>query len=308
MNNKTSKNIRTITLFLITMLCFGAMGYCIGMLIKQDGRHANHIILLRLGYSMLWAFIGIFASVIIHESGHLVMGLRSGYDFVSFRIGSFVWIKQDGKLVCKKMSIQGTAGQCLLMPKQDINPEDVPYKTYFIGGGLFNLITAAITFPLFALAGNFYLKMPLFMLAVFSVYLGLINLIPMSGNIANDGYNCLSLNKHPGDKVFIYNQLTVNGLMTQGLTPLEIDPKYFEVPEGLSDIYVVAAALMKASVLITEHKYAQARDIISESLKTEDTMKIYISEAKCELIFCECMLGSPREQIDKLLDRELKHT
>ena len=100
MNNKTSKNIRTITLFLITMLCFGAMGYCIGMLIKQDGRHANHIILLRLGYSMLWAFIGIFASVIIHESGHLVMGLRSGYDFVSFRIGSFVWIKQDGKLVC----------------------------------------------------------------------------------------------------------------------------------------------------------------------------------------------------------------
>ena len=306
MNSKKSKNIRTITLFLITMLCFGAMGYCIGMLIKQDGRHANHIILLRLGYSMLWAFIGIFASVIIHESGHLVMGLRSGYDFVSFRIGSFVWIKQDGKLVCKKMSIQGTAGQCLLMPKQDVNPEDVPYKTYFIGGGLFNLITAAITFPLFALAGNFYLKMPLFMLAVFSVYLGLINLIPMSGNIANDGYNCLSLNKHPGDKIFIYNQLTVNGLMTQGLTPLEIDPKYFEVPEGLSDIYVVAAALMKASVLITEHEYAQARDIISESLKTEDTMKIYISEAKCELIFCECMLGSPREQIDKLLDRELK--
>ena len=306
MNSKTSKNLRSIVLFLITMLCFGAMGYCIGMLIKLDGSHAKHIILLRLGYSLLWAFVSLFAAVIIHESGHLVMGLRSGYDFVSFRIGSLVWIRQNGKLTCRKLSIQGTLGQCLLMPKQTDRPEAIKCKAYFIGGGLFNLITAAVTLPLLAVDMSFYLKMPIFMLAIFSLYLGLINLIPLSGNIANDGYNVATLNDHPADKVFIYNQLRVNGLMTQGKTPLEIDHKLFETPDGLSDMYVVPAELMRASVLIIKHEYEQAKEIISESLKTENSMKIYINEAKCELIYCECMLGSPREQIDKLLDRETK--
>lgn len=36
-------------------------------------------------------------SIILHELGHLVMGLASGYSFHSYRVGSFVLIHADGR-------------------------------------------------------------------------------------------------------------------------------------------------------------------------------------------------------------------
>lgn len=71
---------------------------------------------------MMAAFLLSFLIVpIIHESGHLVMGLLTGYDFVSFRVGSFTVIKENGKLVRKKFNIAGTGGQCILT-KEIQNP------------------------------------------------------------------------------------------------------------------------------------------------------------------------------------------
>ena len=42
--------------------------------------------------------IGYMVQIIIHEAGHLIFGLLTGYTFVSFRIGSLTIIKEDGKL------------------------------------------------------------------------------------------------------------------------------------------------------------------------------------------------------------------
>ncbi|MBQ3106858.1 MAG: hypothetical protein IJC51_05275, partial [Eggerthellaceae bacterium] len=39
--------------------------------------------------------VAIVLQTIIHEAGHLVFGLVSGYRFSSFRIGSFMWMKTD---------------------------------------------------------------------------------------------------------------------------------------------------------------------------------------------------------------------
>ena len=63
-----------------------------------------------LGY-LLFLLIGIFINTIIHESGHLVAGLISGYKFSSFRILSTCFVKDGDKVKIKKLSIPGTAGQ-----------------------------------------------------------------------------------------------------------------------------------------------------------------------------------------------------
>ena len=60
--------------------------------------------------------------VIIHEAGHLVCGLRSGYKFVSFRMMNLTFIRVDGKIRIKRYSIAGTGGQCLLLPPAGIRP------------------------------------------------------------------------------------------------------------------------------------------------------------------------------------------
>ena len=41
-------------------------------------------------------------SLFLHELGHLVMGKRSGYSFVSFRVGLLVLVKEEGKWKLKK--------------------------------------------------------------------------------------------------------------------------------------------------------------------------------------------------------------
>lgn len=56
-------------------------------------------------------------SILIHELGHLVMGLMTGYKFLSFRFLTFhVQHDENGKLKLFKQNIPGTMGQCLMIP------------------------------------------------------------------------------------------------------------------------------------------------------------------------------------------------
>ena len=80
-------------------------------------------------FTLYFAFI---IQVIIHESGHLIFGLISGYEFISFRVGSITIVKDEGKFKIKKFNIKGTGGQCLLMPKTN-NYEELNYLLYNLG-------------------------------------------------------------------------------------------------------------------------------------------------------------------------------
>ena len=91
---------------------------------------------------MAFIFVAVFLHVIIHEAGHLVFGLLSGYRFVSFRIFSLTLVKKNGRLSLKKYNIPGSAGQCLLAPKLE-NSTKTPTFIYNIGGGLMNIIASA---------------------------------------------------------------------------------------------------------------------------------------------------------------------
>ena len=64
------------------------------------------------------AYIAILFHILVHESGHLLFGLLTGYRFLSFRIGSLMWMKEDRHLKMKRLSITGTGGQCLLVPPE----------------------------------------------------------------------------------------------------------------------------------------------------------------------------------------------
>ncbi len=71
-------------------------------------------------------YLAIFLQIILHEAGHLLFGLLTGYRFSSFRIGSFMWILQDGKIRFKRFSLAGTGGQCLLLPPPMVDGK-MPY-------------------------------------------------------------------------------------------------------------------------------------------------------------------------------------
>ena len=92
--------------------------------------------------------ISIYASflvhIVLHEAGHLVCGLISGYRFLFFRIYSLMLVKNEGKLRLKKFKIAGTAGQCIMLPPDGTAYEEIPFFLYNSGGVLSNLIFSAI--------------------------------------------------------------------------------------------------------------------------------------------------------------------
>ena len=86
--------------------------------------------LIGYGLYMLMVIVVLFLQVIIHEAGHLVFGLASGYRFFSFRISGLVLMKKGGKLVLRREKVPGTGGQCLMGPP-DYNGGRYPYLLYF---------------------------------------------------------------------------------------------------------------------------------------------------------------------------------
>ena len=89
-----------------------------------------------------------YLQLIIHELGHLIFGLLSGYKFSSFRIGNIILLKHRKKLKFKKLKIAGTAGQCLMSPPE-IKDGKVPVFLYNLGGALLNLISCVIFFIIY---------------------------------------------------------------------------------------------------------------------------------------------------------------
>ena len=89
--------------------------------------------------SLACLILSFWLQAILHEGGHLVCGLLSGYRFLSFRVGSFTLLRQNGRLVLRRFYLPGTGGQCLLEPPDG---DEVPFRLYNLGGGLANLLSA----------------------------------------------------------------------------------------------------------------------------------------------------------------------
>lgn len=139
-------------------LCFMVLGGLIGIWIseRQDIILKEEASLFyKLGGAFLmifFAYFSIYMQLVIHEAGHLVFGLLSGYRFSSFRIGSLMLLKKKEKFQFCRISIAGTGGQCLMCPP-DLKDGKMPFVLYNLGGSFMNLISV------FLLIGMFHHRM-----------------------------------------------------------------------------------------------------------------------------------------------------
>ncbi|MCR4999151.1 MAG: M50 family metallopeptidase [Lachnospiraceae bacterium] len=292
-----NKKLKTGLLYAALTIIGAIGGGILGKYIMQ-----NEHSIMELIYALVWLFVANLVGVVVHESGHLVCGRKTGYEFVSFRIGSMTWIRENGKLVRKKFSIHGTAGQCILMPPEVEHPEDMPFALYFLGGGLFNLISAAIFLPIGILIPNYYVSIPVVFFGGFSLLQGIINLVPLQLTVPNDGYQILNLCRHKEERVLIYKQLRFNGLLYQGLTPSEIPEELYDFGEdsrGLSE-------LIQATRYLDCKDFQTAERLVASSIDSGKMISLHELEAKSELLFCKIMNGASESEINALYDKELK--
>jgi len=41
--------------------------------------------------------VSFYIQIAIHEFGHMIFGLITGYKFSSFRMGNLMWVKEEGE-------------------------------------------------------------------------------------------------------------------------------------------------------------------------------------------------------------------
>lgn len=259
---------------------------------------------------LLSAAISLFLHIILHEGGHLVCGLLSGYRFVSFRAGSIVLVRQKDGFRLKSFSIPGTGGQCLLDPPEPEGDGRYPCVLYNLGGGLANVL-----FSILALAGVCFwkesamAKAVLIPFAVVGVYLAVTNLLPLKlGGVANDGYNIKSFRENPESARALWVQLRVNRLQqTDGLRLSEMPAEYFDIQEGAcADPLIDGLRLFQFQRLEDEGRFVEARACGAALLERKGLLAIYRNMLQAELLFLELTGPCRPEEVDRLYTPELK--
>ncbi len=244
----------------------------------------------------------------IHEFGHLICGLLTGYKFVSFRIFNYTLLKENGKFRIKKFAIAGTGGQCLLTPP-DLPIEKIPTGWYNFGGVLANIILLAIALPFFLLDLNPFVAEGLWIFVLTDVVMLLLNGIPMqAGGVGNDAYNMKLLKKNLLSKQGIVNQLRANALIQNGVRPKDMPEDLFSNPKDIEykNALEVSIPLMYASRLIDQKKYEEAlSEMEALYAHKEEIMPLYVKEIACELAFLYMRTGRI-EEAEKLLDKDLR--
>ena len=228
----------------------------------------------------------VFLQTLIHETGHLVSGLATGYRFSSFRIGSFMLYRGDEGLRFGRFTVAGTGGQCLLEPSDTTDPENMPYEAYLLGGVAANLATAAAAF-----AASIYAE------SVFGIYLcvaimlagvvaALLNGIPMRiGGVPNDGCTVRMMGRNAEMRRMMWVQLKVNALYSRGEMLRDMTDEWFALPDDadMSNHLYATIAGLDASRRMERGDFAGAYDRLETMRAAGDRLiGLFRMEAACE--------------------------
>lgn len=248
--------------------------------------------------SLVWLVVSLMLSlylqVILHEAGHMVFGLLTGYRFVSFRIGSRMIQVENGRLCRRQYSLSGTGGQCLMAPPE-MTDGKMPYKLYNMGGVLANLLTGLLAAGLAATNRDVWTLKALFdMLCFVGVGSALLNGIPMQvQGMPNDGANEVEMGRNPAAQRALWVQLSVNARQVQGVPLREMPEEWFALPaEGLDNGMIAPLAVLHANYLMDQQRFAEMAQAI-DALEAQDTaiLPMHRNMLLCDRLTCALLTG-----------------
>ncbi len=298
---KKQKIFFSASVILFLMVCGLSTGYMLGGIRKRYFAGVE----VDLGdYLYVLALVLVIISVLyilhiyLHEIGHMVAGLLSGYRFQSIRFGSFMILKTDKGLKLRRFSMAGTGGQCLMLPPETASA-DYPTILYNMGGCLANLLVAAMS-----MLGYFYseensVPSMLFLVSVLvGVGMALVNGIPLS-SLSNDGYNIGILKKDAEARTAFRNQLNINNQLAQGKSVKDMPEEWFAWEEKVTENNLTTSAgVLRFSYLMECQRFEEAKAVGTYLLKNALSIAdVHVSYMKAELLFCDMMLGEESENI-----------
>lgn len=298
--------------FTFVGICF-VIGLLCGIVMSDafDGFMEGNNFLLVIGIEIALFLVAYCLHLIIHEAGHLVAGLISGYGFGSFRVGNLMFIKDNGKIKIKKHTVAGTGGQCLMVPPKMVDGK-FPVIFYNLGGVLMNLLFSVV-FVLLAKAfdrGTFgYAFSSLMALAGFIT--ALTNGIPLKlGMINNDGSNARELYKNEEAMRTFHNQFMTVAALGDGKRLCEMPEDWFFMPSesGLNNSITISGAVFRVNWLLDRCKREEALELINYLLVADSALiGLHRYLLTCDKITILLLQGDDDECVVNMLsDKQLE--
>jgi hypothetical protein len=271
----------------------------------------DNITSFMVGWVLLVAImvLAVLVQIPLHELGHMVCGLLSGYRFVSFRIGPLMWTRTTDGIKLTKLSIPGTGGQCLMNPPDLKENGSYPYKLYNLGGGLANLLVAVVAFLVWLLVPSTVAAMVSSCFVLSGIALAATNLIPMqAGGVPNDCKNLLAMRSSSLARDALWLMLRINAQMAQGKRMRDFDIDLFELPQDadMSNQMIVSIAQMQVGVLVDSGRIDEAGQLAREILESPKIAGLIRQTIVCEALFAELMGPARSEVIEEYNTREFQ--
>lgn len=305
---RNKAKLTTVLVYLILL----AGGFCVGFFGAgqmdrltggNDALFLPYLALAVLGLVLAW-----LTQIVLHEAGHLVCGLLSGYRFVSFNVLGVVWQKDDrGRFRLGRMQIAGAGGQCLMSPP-DYNGGDYPFTLYNLGGVLANLASVAVCALLAVLVPAAWLRILLVMQVLVALFFAALNGLPIPvAAIQNDCKNLLCTRKDADARRAFWVQMSVAAAQSRGLRLKNMPADWFAPfpEEALDNPIVCAVPVMNASRLMDMLAFPEAEEAIRALLAREKgLLGLYRMALCCDGAVCELIAGRPGTLVAALSDRE----
>ncbi len=259
-------------------------------------------------------FLGLYAAIffhtIVHEAGHLVFGLLTGYQFSSFRVASFMWLKEKGKLKLKRHSVAGTGGQCLMAPP-DLKDGKIPLVLYNLGGSIMNILVGTVFLIGYLVFSKIPFLSPLLLIfAIIGFVTAMVNGIPMRmGTVDNDGYHAFALSRNKEAVEAFWVQLKVNEHSSKGFRLKDMPPAWFAVPTdgAMKNSLVAARGVLACNRLMDEEKFQEADTLMAHILEIDSgIVGLHRNLLMGDRIYVELIGENRRDIIEGMLSKEQK--
>lgn len=269
-----------------------------------------YLVVILISFCLL-CYVVYFVSIIIHEVGHLIFGLCSKLNFVSFNVYKYTFYIEDNKLkVEKDTKTPSIMGYCNMSFDKDKKYSKKNMIIYMLGGIIFNLILMIISIILMVYTNNVYLKLVYILIITINSYLAIYNAIPAvaKSGVASDALNiiyCLSDDEY----INTLSRLNVlQSMLAKGCKLKDIDKNLLCKPDTFKTNSDVLNALFYVDYLCSNEKYYEASEYAKKILKEakDFVSKPNMISLKLSLISCIFYTNDNLDEIKELWSEEIK--
>lgn len=261
---------------------------------------------------ILIAICALIAGIAIHEAGHLIFGLMTGYKFSSYRIFSLMLLKnENNKFRLKRFKIIGTGGQCLMIPP-DMKDGKIPSTLYNFGGVIANAIIGVVFFILFLIFLNVkLLALVMLIFSITNITFAMANGIPMSASgVDNDARNAIAIKENPAAMRAFWIQMKINEKVSKGVRLKDMPEEWFALPseEQMQNSMIASLAVFAANRLVDEKRFEEADELMAKIIDEDNaTIMFYKRMLTCDRIYIELIGERRSEVIENMLDTNQKY-